>query len=87
MPRSRRQTAEQKPGAQQATNSATQLYYCVKFLKINIIKLFLDFLYKTNMRTSFYLGITITFDSKLTFDEHIGQVVNKATKISIPIYR
>ena len=31
---------EQKPGAQQATNSATQLYFCVKFLKI--IKLFLD---------------------------------------------
>ena len=32
--------AEARARAQQTTNSATQLYFCVKFL--NIIKLFLD---------------------------------------------
>ena len=40
MPRSRRQTTEQKPGAQQTTNSATQLYFCIKCL--SIITLFLE---------------------------------------------
>ena len=32
--------ADQNPGTQQTTNSAMQLYFCVKFL--NTIKLFLD---------------------------------------------
>ena len=38
---SRWQTVEQKPGAQQTTNSATQLYFCVNNF-LNIIKSFLE---------------------------------------------